>query len=115
MKHEPVPYQEPNGNPLGCYYVTLSPDGWCNNWYQGEPEQHMEPEWRHEFGRLVSDFIRDIPDRGKLDAYARKYGKVLKPGALPTIGVTVQENYMSYDIRITGCNVEFIPYRKEQT
>lgn len=114
MKHEPISYKEPTGNSAGCYYGSLSPDGWTNNWYQTDAKQTMEPDERHEFVRLVCDFFKSIKERNQLDAYARKYGKLLKPGALPTFGVTVDEDLMVYNIQITGCNVEFRPYRKEK-
>lgn len=113
MKHEPISYREPTGNPIGVYYAQLSPDGWRNVFYQPEMDSHLSPEECLEFTRLVTDFIRTIRDRDALDRYASKYGRRLTKGILPTYGVTVDESYMEYSIRITGCNCEFYPYRKE--
>lgn len=113
MKHTPVAYEKPVGEPIGVYYGQLSPDGWCEVFYQPEFGKSLTVDERLEFVKLVSDFLQDISNRKELEKYARKYGKCLTSGALPTHVVRIDETMMTYEITITGVNCSFKPFRKE--
>lgn len=113
MKHEPISYRKPDGESFGCFYATMTPDGWTNTYYQQEMGRQMDPEWIHEFTMLVNDFIKRIKTLADLEEFAVKAGKKLKAGIQPVYGILFEENYMYYVLTVDGCNCEFVPYRKE--
>ena len=111
-KIEPIKYYEVEGETVGCYYATISPDGWVNVYYQPEFGRQLDPEERLEFIQLVCHFIQQFKTREALEDFCVRYGKVITPGILPLYGILVADNLMAYDIKVMGCNVEFIPHRK---
>lgn len=113
MKLEPVTYKKQKAHPVGVYYAQMSPDGWTQNFYQPEIGDKLTPDELLEFIRLVSAFIQKIKNREELEIYAVNNGKKLSAGVLPTYGILFEIGYMYCEVQVTGCNIEFRPFRKE--
>lgn len=114
MKLDPIKYEAQKMHPVGVFFATMSPDGWTQTFYQPTMGDSLKPDELLEFIKLVTDFIRKIDTRDKLDDYSAHNGNVLTPGVLPTYGIMYDIGYIICDLHVTGCNTEFRAIRKEK-
>lgn len=105
-----IGYSDMGTKPIGYFEASLSPDGWQNSRYVNNTDKHLFASEIAEFSDFVRSFMHDLPTQTELHKYATKHGA-------DTDAVTRSFRFecalLVYLVHVTGYNVVFEPYRKE--